>query len=746
MSKIVQAGIVTAYGAAVRGGYTGTYEEFCEEQARFAQYAQEVAEDRAVVEEIKVDITNETIYFSETTVPAAVDSVNAAGATQVQNIEATGSTAITNINATEQDAIAAVNTQKNAAVTAVNDEKALALTQISSEKTDAVNTITTNKNNALSAIATDRADALDAIDDAQDLAIDAIETSCEEQIARNEQVVVISDTQPTSPSNKIWIKETISEGTYIPTWEEFEHLMYDVADEYDTTGTYDVGDYVLYDCVLYRCKTTIPIMEAWTPAHWDRITIIDELESAKNSLGNEVSELNSALTDLSGEIFEETTPTNFVVEYTTTANAISTYYRYTFEKGKKYKIHLAFVNSGEPYPNSSGWACILRTTTAQSESSSYQVEVVKQSPDFSALDVDFAPTADATYLRLYTRSKSSGIYFKGSIAIEEVVSKIDSIESDIEYAPVNQFVSTDQVAVQTSYADVIDLYDALATAHPAIITKNALNDVSAGSVIYEYVFTTGNYNSIIGERTALTEYDKPKLLVTTGIHGSEKGSISATYTVMKAMCENKNLRRFLEQVEVHVVPVVNIYGMDNDDRLDENGVNINRNFDARWSISGESAGSYAASEYATSVIQAWLMQNNDALLYIDFHNSGYVDELTYFAVDLEETAANTNVICRSFWNGITRIYNYWENIRKLNRSSMIFGYVGKCPFTGTAIAYACEEAGIPSALLETPTRLNYEAVGDYYSNANIGVAAESFGNILLGFFDYLNANVEAVSE
>lgn len=43
------AGIVTAYGAAVRGGYTGTYEEFCTEQANFARNAAaaEAAADRA---------------------------------------------------------------------------------------------------------------------------------------------------------------------------------------------------------------------------------------------------------------------------------------------------------------------------------------------------------------------------------------------------------------------------------------------------------------------------------------------------------------------------------------------------------------------------------------------------------------------------------------------------------------------------------------------------------------------------
>ena len=36
------AGIVTAYGAAVRGGYTGTYEEFCRQQAQYADNAEAV--------------------------------------------------------------------------------------------------------------------------------------------------------------------------------------------------------------------------------------------------------------------------------------------------------------------------------------------------------------------------------------------------------------------------------------------------------------------------------------------------------------------------------------------------------------------------------------------------------------------------------------------------------------------------------------------------------------------------------
>lgn len=37
MSKTYSAGIVTSYGAAKRAGYTGTYEDFCRQQAQYAQ-------------------------------------------------------------------------------------------------------------------------------------------------------------------------------------------------------------------------------------------------------------------------------------------------------------------------------------------------------------------------------------------------------------------------------------------------------------------------------------------------------------------------------------------------------------------------------------------------------------------------------------------------------------------------------------------------------------------------------------
>lgn len=56
MSRTHNAGIVTAYGAAVRGGYTGTYEEFCAQQAQYAENARQMEQAVSDVRDIKESV------------------------------------------------------------------------------------------------------------------------------------------------------------------------------------------------------------------------------------------------------------------------------------------------------------------------------------------------------------------------------------------------------------------------------------------------------------------------------------------------------------------------------------------------------------------------------------------------------------------------------------------------------------------------------------------------------------------
>ena len=52
-----------------------------------------------------------------------------------------------------------------------------------------------------------------------------------------------------------------------------------IAEEYDSTATYAVGDYCLYVGVLYKCTTAITVAEAFNSAHWTAVILTDELGS-----------------------------------------------------------------------------------------------------------------------------------------------------------------------------------------------------------------------------------------------------------------------------------------------------------------------------------------------------------------------------------------------------------------------------------------------------------------------------------
>ena len=91
---------------------------------------------------------------------------------------------------------------------------------------------------------------------------------------------------------------------------------------------------------------------------------------------------------------------------------------------------------------------------------------------------------------------------------------------------------------------------------------------------------------------------------------------------------NGAISSLLEKVELHIIPCLNPWGFDNDNRLNPNSVDLNRNFDAGW-VSGGNNGSSAASELETQIAQTWItnMAQSGVKFIIDWHNSLYVQEI-----------------------------------------------------------------------------------------------------------------------
>ena len=51
-----------------------------------------------------------------------------------------------------------------------------------------------------------------------------------------------------------------------------------IAPAYNSTHTYTVGSACIYNGQLYKCNTTISTPEAFTPAHWEAVTIQELLD------------------------------------------------------------------------------------------------------------------------------------------------------------------------------------------------------------------------------------------------------------------------------------------------------------------------------------------------------------------------------------------------------------------------------------------------------------------------------------
>lgn len=103
---VKELGAVTAYAAAVKGGYTGTYAEFCRDQAEFAENAKRAAQaaedaERHKIEAEKIVTDGKTVLRQETT--TQIERMKAAGDEQVIRVGEAGAQAVQEVETARAD-------------------------------------------------------------------------------------------------------------------------------------------------------------------------------------------------------------------------------------------------------------------------------------------------------------------------------------------------------------------------------------------------------------------------------------------------------------------------------------------------------------------------------------------------------------------------------------------------------------------------------------------------------------------
>ena len=56
--------------------------------------------------------------------------------------------------------------------------------------------------------------------------------------------------------------------------------------EYNSTSTYSVNDYCIYNNNLYRCINNISTPESFNTSNWELVTVISDLTTIFNTIGN----------------------------------------------------------------------------------------------------------------------------------------------------------------------------------------------------------------------------------------------------------------------------------------------------------------------------------------------------------------------------------------------------------------------------------------------------------------------------
>lgn len=355
---------------------------------------------------------------------------------------------------------------------------------------------------------------------------------------------------------------------------------------------------------------------------------------------------------------------------------------------------------------------------------------------------EYTVTSDVVYVRVVVRKKDLSSI---DLATISNLIKIENGHTHKKYNRVwgnftDYFTSPNLDVVnglsETQISFIYDRYNALMTAYPNNITRNLLgyaSDVDGNPdtnlPIYEYVFDVNRASKTENVRNGIQT-----ILINSGTHGAEKGSIYGTLKFFEMMFNDENdvLCSIKSNFIFKVIPILNPYGYNNTVRTNARGVDINRNFGYLWDKNTDAnKGSSPYSELETQICRDWLSANANALCYIDYHNTGdYTPTISYIATpntDVQDIYSNVIRKCSEKW-----IKRYqWAD-----RDGYILGWVtnDKIPCT---INEGYFEAGIE---LSCTLEITWDIGGSKYTKEVLETSTELLANFLCGLIDYCNNN------
>lgn len=182
---------------------------------------------------------------------------------------------------------------------------------------------------------------------------------------------------------------------------------------------------------------------------------------------------------------------------------------------------------------------------------------------------------------------------------------------------------SDAVALTKSDCGVIyEIYDELVAKYPDFVAKKVLGNV------FGWDLNSYSFRGPLPENTSSFEIPRFKICLVSSIHGYEQGSAWTAAHFFRLLMEDTsdpNLAFLRRNVVFEVIPVANPSGFSRNVRCNDNGVDLNRNFEKDFVYDMDRNSKYwggeaPCSETETQLIMQFIREHTDAQVVIDYHN------------------------------------------------------------------------------------------------------------------------------
>ena len=240
-------------------------------------------------------------------------------------------------------------------------------------------------------------------------------------------------------------------------------------------------------------------------------------------------------------------------------------------------------------------------------------------------------------------------------------------------------------------SDVYSAYDSLVSSYPNFIRRGEnvgkdSNDAAIRSYIVGFDKPVYALYDILNERNYYnSDMENKHILITAGVHGDEKSSVVGVKDfITELLSSTDDWAVYLKtNYIIHVIPIVNTYGFDNNQRTNKNGDDINRDF----------------TTFATPEAQA-VKRCIDGIgtrlkVIVDSHNT--TEAIGYIGTRPEYK--NHLLYCRTGTNLAANLYPYLSTIYNANKYPYFFTWQST---NSTTLSYYGNTLDVLSITIETP--------------------------------------------